>query len=165
MAESIMPVTPAHIGTALALAVFLALPALGLEKVVDPPALPREAAERSGGCQAAADTLCLNNERFGVQITWRDFQGQTGVGTVVKGGTDDSGLFWFFSSDNWEVLVKVLDGCDINQYYWVFASATTNVEYTLTVTDTQTQAVAQYTNPLGTAADALTDTAAFETCP
>jgi hypothetical protein len=26
-------------------------------------------------------------------------------------GTDDSALFWFFEESNWEMLVKVLDGC------------------------------------------------------
>lgn len=28
-------------------------------------------------------------------------------------GTKDSGLFRFFDPDNWEVLIKVLDGCAV----------------------------------------------------
>ena len=84
---------------------------------------------------------------------------------MVPAGSDTSGLFWFFDADNWEVLVKVLDGCAINQRFWVFAAATTNVEYTLRVTDIESGALSEYFNPLGRAADAITDTSAFATCP
>ena len=49
--------------------------------------------------------------------------------------------------------------------FWVFAAATTNVEYTITVTDTQEQQVKTYFNPLGTPAQPIQDTAAFATCP
>ena len=62
-------------------------------------------------------------------------------------------------------MVKILDGCGFNDHFWVFAAATTNVEYTLSVTDTQTGITKQYFNPLGTAAAAITDTGAFATCP
>ncbi|MEM1202065.1 MAG: fibronectin type III domain-containing protein [Acidobacteriota bacterium] len=116
-------------------------------------------------CEADGDTLCLQNGRFKVEIQWRDFTGAVDAANVVPGGSDDSGLFWFFEADNWEMLVKVLDGCGVNNRFWVFAAATTNVEYTLVVTDTDTGAVSQYFNPLGTAAPAITDTDAFATCP
>ncbi|MEE8522333.1 MAG: hypothetical protein V3T72_00245, partial [Thermoanaerobaculia bacterium] len=79
--------------------------------------------------------------------------------------SQDSGLFWFFDPDNWEMMIKVLDGCGFNDHFWVFASATTNVEYTLRVTDTQTGVMKEYFNPLGNAAPAITDTGAFATCP
>ncbi len=59
---------------------------------------------------------------------------------------------------------RVLDGCAINDRFWVFAAGATSVEYTLRVTDTETGAVNEYVNPLGNAADALTDTQAFATC-
>ena len=116
-------------------------------------------------CIVDERTLCQQNGRFRVRIDWRNASNQRGVGTVVPGGTDDSSLFWFFEEENWEMLVKILNGCSINQRYWVFAAATTDVEYTLRVTDTQTGATRTYTNPLGTAADAITDGNAFATCP
>jgi hypothetical protein len=109
--------------------------------------------------------MCLNGGRFRVAVDWRDFNGNTGSATVVPAPSDDSGLFYFFSADNWEMLVKVLDGCNINDRYWVFAAATTNVEYTLRVTDTETGTIEQYFNPLGQASPAITDTSAFATCP
>ena len=79
--------------------------------------------------------------------------------------SDDSGLFYFFSPNNLEVLVKVLDGCGINNRLWVFAAATTDVEYTMLVTDTANGTTSSYFNPLGTASPAVTDTDAFATCP
>ncbi len=109
--------------------------------------------------------LCLNQERFRVDLTWRSFDGTSGTSRAVPAGSDDSGLLWFFEADNWEMLIKVLDGCEINDRLWVFAAATTTVEYTLTVTDTLTSRVAEYFNPLGNAADAITDTGAFAGCP
>lgn len=117
-------------------------------------------------CVPDAATLCLNGGRFQVQAQWTDFQANTGSGDVVCGtSSDSSGLFWFFSPDNWEVLLKVLDGCGVNGNYWVFGAASTNVAYTITVTDTRTGAVRSYTNPLGSSSPAITDTAAFPACP
>ncbi len=48
---------------------------------------------------------------------------------------------------------------------WVYAAASNDVEYTLTVTDTATGRIARYDNPLGRRAPAVTDTQAFATCP
>ena len=50
--------------------------------------------------------------------------------------TDDSGYLWFFDADNIELIVKVLDGCGVNNRYWVFAGGLTNVEVDIIVTDT-----------------------------
>ena len=63
------------------------------------------------------------------------------------------------------MLVKVLNGCALNNRYWVFAAATTDVGYTLRVTDTETGRIKTYTNQVGQAAPAITDTDAFATCP
>jgi tetratricopeptide (TPR) repeat protein len=119
----------------------------------------------SGGlCAHGASNLCLNQSRFNVTVSWRDFTGNTGSGQVVPIQSADSGLFYFFSENNWEMLVKVLRGCPVNNYYWVFAAATTNVEYTLTVTDMLTGDSTSYFNPLGNSAAAITDTQALATC-
>jgi predicted esterase len=115
----------------------------------------------SGVCVPGPTALCLQGGRFRVEVAWRDFSGATGAGTVVPGAAADSGLFWFFAPSNWEMLVKVLDGCAVNGHRWVFSAATTTVEYTLTVTDTATGARAVYHNPLGQAAKAITDTSAL----
>lgn len=118
------------------------------------------------GCVPNATTLCLSGGRFRVSVTWTDFNGNSGNGNVVPYSTGDSGLFWFFSSSNWEMMVKIINACPAPFLrYWVFAAGTTNVQYTLRVTDTLTGQVRQYANPLGTASAAITDTGAFNTCP
>ena len=112
-------------------------------------------------CDQGPTALCKTGDRFRIELSWEDFDGNEGLGRVVPRGSVDSGLFWFFGPDNWEMLVKVLDGCDLNDQFWVFAAATTNVEYTLRVTDMETGEVREYFNPLGNAAPAITDTSAF----
>jgi lysyl endopeptidase len=129
------------------------------------PALAKLDGKDPDDCIRDDITACLLNDRFQVRIQWRDFAGQQGAGrpTLIQ-GSDNSVLFWFFDVQNIEVLVKVLDGCALNQRYWVFGAASTNVEYTIEVTDKRRQVVKTYTNALGNAAAALTDTSAFDTC-
>ena len=117
-----------------------------------------------GTCTASATRSCLAGNRFQVEVKWKDFGGIKGNGQVVPFGSADSGLYYFFSAGNWELLVKVLNGCGLNSRFWVYAAATTNVEYTLYVTDTHTGRTQYYYNPLGTAAAAITDSSAFDTC-
>jgi predicted esterase len=115
-------------------------------------------------CAPSDTQLCLNHGRFRVEVTW-DANGASGPGKVVPGASADSGLFWFFNADNWEIMVKVLDACAYNGRYWVYAAGTTNLHYVLKVTDTATGAEARYENPAGHAAAAVTDSNAFQTCP
>src|SRR5262249_6299555 len=111
-------------------------------------------------CVADSLTLCLNNGRFQVRVTWQvPSQGTSGVGTGVA-LTGDTGYFWFFSPNNIELVLKVVDGRAVNGMYWVFYGALSNVEYTITVTDTITGTVKTYTNPSGNLAS-VADTAAF----
>lgn len=117
-------------------------------------------------CVADADTLCLGLEgRFRAEIVWRVSGGQPQNGQSVDVGRRDSGLFYFFDENNIEMLLKVLDACGINQRFWVFYAATTDVEFELTVTDTLTGTQATYSNPLGNPAPPVLDTDAFATCP
>jgi DNA-binding beta-propeller fold protein YncE len=111
-----------------------------------------------------ATHVCLQGGRFRVEIAWRTPDGGSGPGEAVR-LTADSAYFWFFSSGNVELLVKVLDGCPVNQRAWVFAGGLTNVRTTLTVTDTKTGAARTYDNPQGTAFAPLQNTSAFASCP
>lgn len=118
----------------------------------------------TSGCTPTPTSLCLHG-RFIVSVSWRDFADNTGVGKVVPCGTTDSGLFWFFSPTNWELMVKVLNGCTLNARWWAFSAATTNVFYRLEVFDVVKGANKIYFNYLGISAPAVTDTAALSTCP
>lgn len=51
--------------------------------------------------------------------------------------TPESGYFWFFSPDNIEVPVKLLDGRSVNGHYWLFLSGMTDLGLTVTVTNHQ----------------------------
>ncbi|HEX7184142.1 MAG TPA: CSLREA domain-containing protein, partial [Thermoanaerobaculia bacterium] len=122
------------------------------------------AVERSSLCVTGGPTLCLNNDRFRITVQWRTRQGQTGSGQAVA-LTDESGYFYFFDRENVELTFKVLNGCASNNRYWVFLSGLTNVQVTVTVTDTRSGQTRTYTNPLGTAFQPVLDTRAFATCP
>ncbi|MCP4654375.1 MAG: hypothetical protein GY856_03040, partial [bacterium] len=110
-------------------------------------------------CTASATALCLLDRRFQVEVTWTDFQGGTGEGWAIP-LTSDTGYFWFFDDQNIELVVKTLDGRVINDHYWVFYGALSNVAYTLTVTDTVTREARTYVNPSGIFAS-VGDTQAF----
>lgn len=121
-------------------------------------------ADARAACTPTATSLCLQGGRFQVEVDWRDYVDNGGPARAVPGGTADSGLFYFYGPDNWEVLVKVLNACQQNDRFWVFAAAATTLQYTITVTDTLTGAVRAYSNPLGQPSPAVTDTEAFATC-
>ena len=98
-----------------------------------------------------------------------------GAGTLVRvpgassGGavplrSSDSAMVQFFSPDNWELLIKVLDGRNFNDRFWVFLAAATDVEYVTSVTDTACGTTREYVNRLGRASPAVTDTSAFPEC-
>ena len=125
------------------------------------PALDQRIRARGGNCVQDDNALCLGEDgRFQLEITWRDFEGKTGSGRTTPFSTLDTGSFWFFNPENVEMTVKVLDGRGINGRFWVFYGSLTNVEFELTVTDTQTGVVRTYQNPLGTFAS-VGDTEAF----
>jgi hypothetical protein len=129
-------------------------------------ALQCGAAPPPGSCAANATTLCLNNGRFRVQATYSTSAGQSGPGMAVT-QTSDTGLFWFFSANNIEVIIKVVNACTFTAgpRYWVFAGGLTNVQVVLTVTDTSNGMMRIYTNPQSTAFAPIQDTDAFATCP
>jgi len=115
-------------------------------------------------CLASLTTACLHGGRFAVRGTYRTAIGLAGEGHVVP-ITDDTTYFWFFSPNNVEVLLKVLDGCFLNDHFWVFAAGLTDVKTLLTVTDTATGKVRTYVSPAGTAFPPIQDASAFSTCP
>ena len=97
-------------------------------------------------CRASEEALCLQGGRFKVEVQWRDFQGRLGNGQAVP-LTADTGYFWFFSEDNVEAILKVLDGRTNNGHFWSFYGALSNVEYNITVTDAETGLTRRYFNP------------------
>ncbi|MFL6262016.1 MAG: LamG domain-containing protein [Thermoanaerobaculia bacterium] len=116
---------------------------------------------------STVNALCLNT-RFSITAKWRT---NPTPGTPTDGdahvvvASANSGVFWFFSSDNWEVMVKSINACGLNSRYWVFSAATTNVFYRMEVFDVRAGVNKVYFNYPGPPAPAVTDVNAFATCP
>ena len=115
----------------------------------------------AGTCEPDVSTLCLQDSRYAIRVAWWADDERSGVGSVVYAGTNDSGLFWFFDRENWEVLIKVLDGCALNGHMWIFGASTTDTGFSIAVTDTVTGQVQEYRNEAGEPAAAIVDSEAF----
>ncbi|HSK80454.1 MAG TPA: hypothetical protein VLQ45_28635 [Thermoanaerobaculia bacterium] len=108
--------------------------------------------------------LLLQGDRFHVRAAWDSPEHGPSEAQAVP-LTRESGYFWFANADNVELVAKVLDGCAVNDRFWVFLAGLTNLEVTVTVDDTVTGATQSYTNALGTPFFPVQDTDAFEGCP
>ncbi|NKB89422.1 MAG: hypothetical protein GKS06_14480 [Acidobacteria bacterium] len=101
----------------------------------------------SSGCQPSETALCLGpNSRFQVEVDWEDFEKTRSAMALPT--APDSGTFWFFNPENVSMVVRVLDKTNVSGFnnFWVFAAGLTDVEATLTVTDTQTSLIKVYTS-------------------
>lgn len=127
-------------------------------------AVPGSAAPRSFACADNDLTVCLLGNRFEVTAKFSAPGGAGGNAHMVK-LTDDSAYMWFFSADNVEAVMKVLNGCALNSRYWFFAGGLTNVDVVITVTDSNTNSITQYHNDQGTAFQPIQDTSALQVCP
>lgn len=117
------------------------------------------------GCFGSPTVLCLANGRFAVEVDWATELGGGGAGQgVAVRETDNTGMFWFFEPSNLEIMIKVLDGCVVNDHFWVFFAGLTNVGFDLRVTDTVSGEVRTYSNADETPVNPVLDTAAFDTC-
>ena len=115
-------------------------------------------------CEATETSLCLGNGRFEVTGEWTDFQNRHGVAHAAPDdfqGLGNYGVLWFFSEDNPEMAVKVLNACSAGGHYWVFLSPASTVEYHITVRDVVTGRQKTYSNALGHVPSLTADTSAF----
>jgi hypothetical protein len=110
---------------------------------------PRTKAAPAAAAAAACDPtqgLCLDSSRFQVQVAFTDpLTAAPGQGRPVP-LTGDTGSFWFFDPANLELMIKVLDARAVNGHFWVFYGALSDVDYTITVTDTTTGQQRTYHN-------------------
>jgi len=105
---------------------------------------------RDGVCVTDAESLCLLDGRFEVRVAWRNPRqdGDSGAGHAEPvPGSDISGTFWFFQPENVELIVKMLDGTTLNGSFWHFYGALSDVEYWISVRDTETGAGRTFHNP------------------
>ncbi len=115
-------------------------------------------------CSPDTTHLCLNDGRFRVGANWRAFDGRQGIATAAP-LAGDSGLFWFFAPEILELAIKVIDGCQLNDRFWVYTAGLTNVEVDLTVEDLLRNRSWSFHNPAGQAFPPILDSSALDTCP
>ncbi len=77
---------------------------------------------------------------------------------------DESAFFWFFSSTNFEMGLKMLNACTLNNKFWVYIGGLTDQGWTVNITDTQTGATRTYSNAVGHLSTPVGDTSALP-CP
>lgn len=116
-------------------------------------------------CVPGPETVCLQNNRFAVDVVYRTRQGDTGRGQG-RNLSESSAILWFFDEGNVEILIKTLDACEVTglESFWVFFAATTDLDYTLRVTDTRTGLTKEYSNILGQPAQPVQDLQTFKGC-
>jgi hypothetical protein len=126
--------------------------------------------DQTTACIKSDTVMCIENNpgdfRFQLTVDFAHAGGAAGDGqaSLATLGVGNGGSFWFFSQNNPEILVKVLNACGVNNKFWVFVTAGTNVGFNLHVLDTVTAAQKTYSNPDNTAAVPVQDTSAFP-CP
>lgn len=119
-------------------------------------------------CVPAANTACLANGRFEVKVDWQTTSASGAAQVMAFGGqraeNNDSVFFWFFSTTNFEMGLKILNACGINGKFWVFISGLTDQGWTVRIRDTQTGNVKTYNNPTGRLTPTTADTLAGLPC-
>jgi len=123
----------------------------------------------TGAC--AAGTLCLGDGRFEAKVSYRSADGAPlrAAQSIEVGPARRSGLFAFAQGTapdgELQGILNVLDGCAVNDHFWVYLAAVTDLELDVAVRDTQTGRTWAFHNPAGKAADVVRDVDAFRTCP
>jgi len=118
---------------------------------------PMVSAKVLGTC-TSGPFLCLAGNRFRAEAAWKS--GTVSVPAQAVSVTADSGYFWFVDPASADLSVKVVDSRAQNGAFGVFFTGPTDVDFTLTITDTVTGAVKTYTHAVG-AAGAVNDPTAF----
>jgi hypothetical protein len=111
---------------------------------------------RGGGCTATNNAVCLQNGRFKVSIDYvNPFANPPRPGSFLTarltavGSNPDTALFGFDSAQAVEVVVRIVDARPFAPRFDIYYGGLTDVEYTVTVTDTVTNKTRTYRNTVG----------------
>ncbi|MGH9441576.1 MAG: virginiamycin B lyase family protein [Thermoanaerobaculia bacterium] len=104
----------------------------------------------ASSCAPGGETICLLGNRFSAALSAVDPRtGGSGIGHAIP-QKDNFGYFSLpsFTGDPTfpEVFVKMADARSFSCCFWVFHSGLTDLEYTLTITDTSSGAIRTYHN-------------------
>ena len=111
-------------------------------------------------CRSTTTPLAFDGG-YQVSLCYETTDGMVGEARGGIWASNQSGLLWFFSRDNAEVLVKVLDGCSDNGRRWIFVAPVTDVAFNLRVTSVGGREWT-HRNRLGETAATASETSAFD---
>jgi hypothetical protein len=98
--------------------------------------------------EAPSTRLSLLQGRFTVSVNWSASLPGSKAASAVQLG-DGSGYFWFFSAEDVDLTIKMISAVALDSHYWFFASSSTNLPFTITVTDTWLDQTHTYQSPAG----------------
>ncbi len=97
---------------------------------------------------------------YHVRMCYETSEGTVGEGKAGIWASGESGLLWFFTRDNAEVLIKVLNGCFYNDHRWVYVAPVTDLAFNLYVVDSEGRTWSHH-NRQGDTASTRSDNEAF----
>ncbi len=130
-------------------------------------------AEVTGICNPGPTIACLLDGRFEVKGTMQDFSSppQAFASRVMRfpqnrAESDQAVFFHSFNPGNFEVGVKMVDGCGLPEdhplrAFWAFFGGLTNAQTQIEVEDTVTGGIVEWRNPAGEFPITVGDTGAF----
>ena len=95
--------------------------------------VPPPAGQGYSDCRPTVAPLTFDGN-IKVSLCYETAMGEMGDASAAY-QSDNSGLLYFFESNNAEVFVKVLNGCGINQHRWVYVAPLTDVAFNLNIND------------------------------
>lgn len=117
------------------------------------------AAGATDGAAAPCDdtnALCLDGGRFEATVEWQHPSGRMMLPEAPR-----SGLFSSSRSSDPQLLLNMLDGCDVNGHHWLYFATVADVELTVKVRDTRTGRTWVWFNPAGSVPAPVRDVEAF----
>lgn len=132
------------------------------------PAISHIAAGATDGATTPCDdanALCLGGGRFEASVERPRSAGGGRTGRMLLPEAPNSGLFAVSPSADPQLLVNVIDGCNVNGHYWLYFAAVADAELTVKVRDTETGRTWVYFNPAGNVPAPVRDIEAFGACP
>ena len=97
--------------------------------------------------QAPSGNLSLLQGRFTVSVTWMAPLSTSAAAASAVQLSDGSGYFWFFDAEDVDLTIKMIGPLPNDLSYWFFAASGTNMQFTITVTDTWLGRTVTYQNP------------------
>ena len=91
--------------------------------------------EATGTCVPSLTVACVQGNRFALSVLLSG----TELAYVAASGSESAVFYFPGTSNDWQVLAKVLNGCGSTGYWWVFAAGATSTPYNVEVTDTVTK--------------------------